>query len=83
MRGSNSVNLLLALSSLEGCLAGRQAVFVTVELTRLTPINDTDLLVGAFNIDLLLLVVFDVAVPLGNIGCRDLGQGILNFPRLS
>ena len=83
MRGSNSVNLLLTRSSLYGGLTAGQAKLVTVKRPWLTTINDSDLLVGAFHADLLLLVVFDEAISLGNIGCRDLWQGIFDLPRRS
>ena len=78
---ANSVDFLLALGSLNRRLAGGQAELVPIECSRLAAVDDTDLLVGAFTVQLVLFVVFDPAVALRHVRCRYLGQRVLGLAR--
>ena len=81
MRRANRVDLLLALSSLEGRLAGRKTELVLIDGAWLRTIDDSNLLVAALAVRLALLVVFNITVALGHVGCENFGESVLDLTR--
>ena len=81
MRCSDSVNSLLTCRPLNSTLLCSDAVDIIGKWCLLTAVNDADLLIRSLLIQLVFLIVLDVAVLARHISRHDLGKRILSFLR--
>ena len=79
MRCSDSINSLLTCCPLNSSLLCTNTVDIIGKRSLFPAVDDANLLVRALPIQLVFLVVLDVAVLAGHIGRHNLGERILRF----
>ena len=76
MRRPNGVNSLLASGSLDGSLLGREAELIRAEGRLDAPVEDADLVILPFLVQLALLVVLHEPISCCDASRVDFGQGV-------